>query len=394
MNYEFEIHPRDILYFRDGRPLGGSSDGFGSAWPHPALFHSALFGALQSRFSDQIGEWESTHKHLTPKEQARQARGKGLQVRRNFGGLKTWGPFPKNGQGIFVPTPADLLAQGGVAAPMKFSENGADNLPKPLIYPVGSLSGATKEKPGEWILLTELQRCLKGETEKIATVSAKDLYLSEARPGIGIDPRRRSTAEHQFYSAEYLRLKKNVSMAAFASCVAKKYNGTETDVLEELFRQTNLSDLLFGGQRGTVQLECSRSKDHLAEREPESFPGNRVKWVLLSPGYFIGGWLPGWVDRQSGAVLLKENKETAVDARLVAACVPKPLTVSGWNPATRAPKATRLLAAAGSVYYFECKTPEDAQRLYRILHGKTKSDALGEQGLGLGVCGKWNYVQL
>lgn len=109
-------------------------------------------------------------------------------------------------------------------------------------------------------------------------------------------------------------------------------------------------------------------------------PGNRVKWVLLSPGCFSGGWLPGWVDRESGAVLLKENKETAVDARLVAACVPKPVAVSGGNP-------------AGSVYYFECGTPEDAQRLYRILHGKTKSDALGEQELGLGVCGQWNYVQ-
>ena len=287
MNYEFEIHPRDILYFRDGRPLGGSSDGFGSAWPHPALFHSALFGALQSRFSDQIGEWESTHKHLTPKEQARQARGKGLQVRRNFGGLKTWGPFPKNGQGIFVPTPADLLAQGGVAAPMKFSANGANNLPKPLKYPVGNLSGATKEKPEAWILLMELQRYLKGETENIETVSAGKLYLSEARPGIGIDPGRRATAEHQFYSAEYLRLGKGVSMAAFASCVAKKYNGTETDVLEELFRQTGLCDLLFGGQRGTAQLERCREKSDLSAMDQKSFPGNRLnsfsKIICLNP---------------------------------------------------------------------------------------------------------------
>ncbi|WP_417170035.1 hypothetical protein [Victivallis sp.] len=23
MNYELELHPRDVLYFRDGRPLGG-----------------------------------------------------------------------------------------------------------------------------------------------------------------------------------------------------------------------------------------------------------------------------------------------------------------------------------------------------------------------------------
>ena len=70
MNYELELHPRDVLYFRDGRPIGGSSDGAGSAWPHPALFHSALLAALQYRFADRLGEWESEHRRWTDSEKS------------------------------------------------------------------------------------------------------------------------------------------------------------------------------------------------------------------------------------------------------------------------------------------------------------------------------------
>ena len=391
MNYELELYPRDVLYFRDGRPIGGSSDGVGSLWPHPALFHSALLAALQRRFADRLGEWESEHHRWTDLERKKHERGR---VRFHLGGLKSWGPFPKTDEGILAATPADLLAQGGVAAPMLLPERGVSNLPEPLKYPVGSFSGATKERPGEWLLLSELSLYLAGETQKLRTVSARELYLSEARPGIGIDAGRRAVEDGRFYSAEYLRLEKGVSMAAFASCTAKKYNGEETDLLGELFRETNRCDLIFGGQRGTAHLECCRSRSELIGPPPEAFPGNRVKWVLLSPAFFCGGWIPGWVDRRSGAVMLRENKSEAVDARMVAAFVPKPLAVSGWNPAAGAPKATRLLVPAGAVYYFECGSPEDAQRLSRILHGRTKPDALGEQGLGLGVCGRWNYIQL
>ena len=392
MNYELELQPRDVLYFRDGRPIGGSAEGSGAVWPHPALFHSALLAALQRRFSERLGEWESEHHRLTDSEKRKQERGK---VRFHLGGLKSWGPFPKTDEGILVATPADLLAQGGVAAPLLLPERGGvSNLPEPLKYPVGSFDGATKEKPGEWLFLSELSRYLAGETEKLRTVASRELYLSEARPGIGIDAERRVVAESRFYSAEYLRLRQGVSMAAFASCTAKKYNGAETDMLEELFRETNRCDLIFGGQRGTARLECCRRLTALVAAPPDSFPENRVKWVLLSPAFFCNGWIPGWLDRRSGAVMLRENKSETVDARLVAACIPKPQVVSGWNLATNVPKVTRLLVPAGAVYYFECRTQEDARRLCRILHGRTKPDALGEQGFGLGVCGRWDFMKL
>ncbi|MDD4180904.1 MAG: type III-B CRISPR module-associated Cmr3 family protein [Victivallaceae bacterium] len=426
MCYELEIHPRDVLYFRDGRPIGSSAEGSGAMWPSPSLFHSALLSALHGELGNNIKQWESSHEHLTEKELKRQKDGRGLKVRYNFGGLKTWGPFPKNDGNIYVPTPADLLAvddeqkndetiryTNGVMTPLELPEQGINNLPKPLKYSVGSLGKPSKKKPGEWISLNELSKYLDGKPVKPETVTASKLYSSEARPGIGIDPKTGTTEKSKFYldsgadsltshdfpktgttekskfySAEYLRLTEGTSMVAFAQCTAKKYDGTETDVLKEFFRPASQASFLFGGQRGVAYLECNRKKNNFPDATVKNI---QLKWVLLTPAYFSAGWLPGWVDQNNGNVLLKENKQKSVNAQLVAALVAKPTAISGWSVASGKPKATRLLVPAGSVYYFKCANVEDAERLCRILHGKTKSDMLGEQGFGFGVCGTWNF---
>lgn len=394
MNYELELNPRDVLYFRDGRPLGGSADGGGAWWPHPALLHSALLAAMHEHFGACLEEWEGRHRNYTSAEQRKQ---KSRKVRFQLGGLKSYGPFPKQDGEILVSTPADLLARGGVASPIQPSpRGGASNLPRPLKYPVGSLAGATKDKPGEWMPLSELDRYLKGDTEKLRTVSSDELFLSEARPGIAVDTASRAAADKKFYSAEYLRLCAGVTMTAVASCEARNREGT-LDVLARLFPEEGIRrDIIFGGQRGMVQLEGRRAKEGPVESEqPGSFPGNRIKFVLLSPALFRNGWIPGWTDSQDGRVKLREKGHDGdVDARLVAACIPKPQAISGWDSGGNVPKATRMLAPAGSVYYFECGSEEAALALCRCLHGRVRSDDLGEQGFGLGVCGRWDFTQL
>ena len=66
MNYQIEIVPRDRLFFKDARPLGGSNVGGGANWPLPTLFHSALLSAIHQHGYDD--SWESDHKNLTAKE--------------------------------------------------------------------------------------------------------------------------------------------------------------------------------------------------------------------------------------------------------------------------------------------------------------------------------------
>ena len=172
-----------------------------------------------------------------------------------------------------------------------------------------------------------------------------------------------------------------------------------------------------------------------------------MKWVLLSPAIFPaitagtskrntprhahpGGWLPTWIDPQSGHVLLQlvdekerdrrrklnyagqgyrsEENAVALPARLIAAVVPKPIPVTGWangdeslgEESKSGAKSTHLAVPAGSVYYFACDSATDAAQLAAALnwHGgditgttirNRRSTLLGEKGFGLGVCGTW-----
>ena len=85
----------------------------------------------------------------------------------------------------------------------------------------------------------------------------------------------------------------------------------------------------------------------------------RCRIVLTSPGIFTGGWqLPGMTNDQRLTL-------AGLTARVVAAAVSRADTVSGWNLATRAPKASQKTAAAGSVYWLDDlnTTPEALDKL-------------------------------
>ena len=83
-----------------------------------------------------------------------------------------------------------------------------------------------------------------------------------------------------------------------------------------------------------------------------------------------------------------------INARLVAACISKPIHFSGWDLGEQGPKPTLVAVPAGSVYYFEADTDEDARALVGALHSRTRSDYFGEKGMGLGYCGTWEFVDV
>lgn len=419
MCYELEIVPRDVMFFRDARPIGGSAEGSGASWPLPSTFYSSMLSAISERFAGV--DWESEHTKLTDREKKYN---KTEFTRFKFGGLKTWGPFPKDAEGhIYVPTPADLLpgnednSSAGVMNPVNMS-GGVNNLPAPLKYSVASNLKPTKKKLGEWISLDQFQKYLDGKVVDLKTVSSGKLFKAESRPGIGMDPESRTTEDGQFYSAEYLRLEKYVSMAAFAECDAKKYRQSQgNDVMEKFFADSCHDSLIFGGQRGVAWLESKREPSCASPlKMSASGQSTYIKWVLISPAYFKAGWHPGWVDETDGKVRLKasvprgnitreewrEKIKTAPDisAELVAARIPKPLFYSGWkldkscDAAGGAPKPTVMLVPAGSVYYFKCDSTAEAEKLVESLHGNTKSDEWGNKGFGLGVCSTWKLNEI
>jgi len=410
MNYQITIISRDRLFFNDARPLGGANIGSGASWPMPGVFHSALQSALHSVYDSS---WESRHSNLSDKEKAKIKRQNGNYSRYSLGGLKTYGPFPSVDDELYFPTPADIDSNGKAMNPVILP--GSSNLQKPLKYSVASSSPPSKEPKGEWISTSDLERYLKGES--CMTTNASELYVAESSPGVGINPDTRSNEDKKFYQAEYLRLNEKfkvvekeyrpVRMAAFAECEARRYTGEKVDVLEKFFNSSKNS-IIFGGQRGVVFLTAIRGRKLCTFDKPDSV---RVKWVLLTPGLFNNGWLPDWVDAETGDVKLKHRPEkgslsrkewreqianaTFIDAKLVAARISGSIHFSGWkldpekDNAGGIPKETRMAVPAGSVYYFECSGISEAAKLVEELHCRSKSSLLGEQGFGLGVCGTW-----
>jgi len=288
MCYQIEIEPRDKLFFRDGRPMGGSQPGAGAEWPLPTIFHSAMLSAFQHRWPEPR-QWEAV---LTAGDEGRSMR---------FGSLKTWGPFPKVGDDIYVPTPADIEPSGSVMHPI--TAIGSSNLPQPLTKVVANTSGPTKDVLGPWMRLADVAAYLRGESvDPAQTKLSQDLFITEHAPGVGIDPETRANEDKQFYSTEYLRLREDqgVKMVAFAECISRTASGSEHDVLDEYFSHGQRS-FIFGGQRGMAFLECRREKSRLPVGLPQ-IDGPCLKWVLLSPAQFKFGWLPAWIDEESGKV--------------------------------------------------------------------------------------------
>ncbi|WP_372808716.1 type III-B CRISPR module-associated Cmr3 family protein [Pontiella sp.] len=401
--YQLDIEPRDVLFFPEARPMAASSVGEGARWPVPQVFHNALLSALHG-----MERQEFEHEHQAGKSD------KNKNSTFRFGGLKTIGVFPVLGEKLCVPTPADLQYHGDELTLLKPVEKGRCDLPAPLTMVLKKEGPASKRVPAPWMLADDLLSYFSGDLAELTLVEQDTVFVQEARPGIGIDADSGTVEEGKFYLAEYLRLEKEVSLCGFAQCRQKRYaDGTDEDLLAPFFAQRKQVPFVFGGQRGVAFLESVR-ETHCTRLRENRPAGTRVKWVLLTPAIYTGGWLPSWIDADSGKLKTGDVekpprepgesreawrarfRQSGIDATLIAARIPKPFPYSGWRAhggredkdgnAIKGAHPTRLCVPAGAVYYFETNEPE---KLVDYLHGKTRSDELAEKGFGFGVCGTW-----
>jgi len=410
MRYQLQVVPRDVLFFRDARPMEGSFSGGGANWPLPSTWHSAMISAMYRKWPERHGTWEKEHLHRKNKSDRKFG---SSQLR--FGGLKTWGPFPSAGREIFFPVPGDITrdSKGTDSVSVYPVEVNYPNN-APLASLAVNMADPSKDTPGQWISAENLSAYL--ENREFRTVESEALYNVEPRPGISINVESGTAKKGIFYSAEYLRLRDHISMTAFAECYSLGRDGVNYDLIEKLISEDPSFSMTFGGQQGVVFLEEARMSP-LYFPDLSHISGRFLKWVLLSPAVFVQhGWAPGWIDSTEGGwkvrlkvPLPREKNESRkswrtrlqsappINAFLSAAALGKPRAFSGWREIfsdsvemKSGPGRTLLAVPAGSVFYFECASDEDAMNLAGHLHGKVKSDILGEQGFGLGVCGTWN----
>jgi len=447
------LSPSDVLFFRDGRPMGGSLAGHGAAWPLPTVTNAALHAALW-RAGDTF---EKVHSHRRGKSGDYSD-----QRDRKFGSLATAGPFPvlKDGAWLF-PGPLDVgLTEderdttGATLLPLSTGfDKSRSSLAKPLRYAVANTRLPTKKRPQPWWNRAAWEQYLGTEQKPASPGFFSDAEFSDTEfsYGIGIDPETATQNGEQFYSAHYLRLKPGCRMGLLASAKDKGFRDPSgnDDLLAALFPNSGAeTPVIVGGQ----QRLCSVRRDNpkvIGLPRGKSAGFNEadgrllVKWVLLSPAIFPeitagtskrgterkahpGGWLPTWICPETGKVLLQtidqeERKRRRqlnaagtgyesnpnIDATLVAAITGKPIPVTGYalphetTGAKGGTKPTHLAVPAGSVYYFECASADAAGKLAAALnwHGagdfstirNRRSTLFGEKGFGLGVCGTWQF---
>lgn len=460
--HQILLEPTDVLFFRDGRPMSGSLAGHTAAWPLPDITNHALHAALHRAGLE--GAHPHREKQADGSLEQRDRRFGSLLTAGPFP-VVIDGPGGQAAHWYF-PCPRDLQNSGGIEitlSPARSSDGSTtwsgSNLPAPLRYPVASCRPPSKEAGGElWISSGAFADYLRGGSKPESGLGAAcflrdgDFADLEQTIGIGIDADTGTTgrgdAQGKIYSAHYLRLREQARLGMFAEAMDKTNGGSggKRDLIASLFTDQPRSIVVGGQQRictahrsdapQWLPLPRGLAKDFKAVGDGSERRW-LVKWVLISPAVWPGihgdaegivphpgGWLPNWICPSSGAVLLKtgdtsrrdrESRESwrgrvramaPLTARLVAALVPKPLTVTGWalpNESARpkgGAKSAHLAVPAGAVYYFEASSADAAVRLAEALnwHGSStgpgeirnrRSTLLGEKGYGLGVCGTW-----
>lgn len=418
----FDFLPADTLFFRDARPLSaGNSYGRGAQWPLPTVLHGALRAALLGLKGETPTVRHPGHDRV--------GKPRGSYASESFNWLNLRGPFPydhRKGE-VYFPIPRDLVPADRSESPAAerlhlIPPGGTGNLPKPLALLTASFAPPGKAALSQWVDGGFFRDYLAG-ISPLGHPAKLELWDSEHRTGVAINAETQTVADGQIYAAEHLRLRSDIALRFATS--APQANGHLRDGELEAFDRLSSATLQLGGEGRCGLLE---SRDAELSLPFVTISGLRVKWVLLTPAVFVGGWLPGWVDASTGSVKLRSKpagfprrdmrrkRRTAagltdeekfsgreIDATLVAACTGKPQVVGGWDltgPQPRriendvrlspSPKPTLLAVPSGSVYYFETRTPDDAQALATALQGRCRSDFYGEKGLGLGVCGNWD----
>ena len=392
----FELEPRDVLFFRDGRPMDVDKDrkgdifnvGHGANWPRPDQLFSAVIHELLRDPTIPESKWYGT-----------------------ISDLRITGPFSALNGELYLPMPLDWDMKL-----FSFDDSiGKTDVPEPLTAGFADRVQEKKSYP-KWISLEDYVRYLKGEvglgkgdTEPdVPNKGGEKLFGIETRVGTTLDAvtgasrRVGGRNESGQYEAEYLRLEKDVRMLCAIEC----------DKVSDLVGKS----VRFGGQGGMARFVESKYDlcGKLASL-PRGESSRFVRWTLLTPALFAAGWYPNWLERTvdesdssriklTGKVMIpmdkvlrrpgelraayrarmKEECRPFQTAHLVAACIGKAIAFSGYDSLDRE-KPTELAVPAGSSYVFECDTPDEAAKLIEALNLKPMSD-LGEKGFGFGVC--------
>lgn len=363
----YELKPRDVLFFRDGRPMDADKTklkdvrniGHGAVWPRPDYLYKGVIHALLNETAGvKFGDFPS---------------------------LKVMGPYPLAEDTLYLPRPLDW--------DMAIEPCPCTDLPKPLECGFIDRTEGKKKLPS-WITMEDFKKYLVSGCNGMFAPSHSDglLFGTESRIGTTLDAftgaSKRVKGRHASgqYQGEYLRLAKGVSMwcSVETGRIGMAKDAPPAPETPKAF--------VMGGQGGMV-VRHDTDVDLVSQLPPPAVTVDGdvfVRWTLIAPALFREtGWLPGWCrdsrkdpadPKPLGTVMFPDCH----GCRLVGACTGKPICFSGWDMETGI-KPTVLAVPQGSAYLFRCADKTSAEALVSRLHLRRQSDE-GPQGFGIGVC--------
>lgn len=418
--------------------MEGSLSGHGGHFPLPHVLSGALHAGLH-RAGFESGF--HTHRQVAVDKSRAETRD------RKFGALVSAGPFPVTldaGSLVekwYFPGPLDCELDGNqikqIQKPYRLKGEGSS--PTLLQYAIARTEQPRKGATNPTWIDKETFDAYLGEGEAVSAGSndgVEPFFDLEHSYGIGIDRDSQTVEEGKFYSATSLRLRPFARLGCLAS-LKHSHNAEIPDLIEKLFAEDHR--VVVGGEMRICRVERSSIHDSQTLPLPLSpeIEDRRVKWILLSPAIYPaiqnaqgqthpGGWLPNWIDSETGEVRLLDGPGRAkakrlkanghdvhpgkpIRAKLVAARIGAPQVITGWSneldtsPDLSGAKHAYKAVPAGSIYYFEAPSTEEARRLALVLqwHANTagthilnrRSTLLGEKGYGIGVCGNWQPLE-
>jgi CRISPR-associated protein Cmr3 len=364
MNY-FSLTPQDAWFFRDGRPYNHEESNQAdveSVFPPPAR---TLTGAVRAALARANG-WTGQHRGWPAK--VRQAFGSGPN---DLGKLEFIGPFLlREGQPLW-PMPRHVLGRfegdRWIAkaflhpGPLLTTDQGKRNLPE-IILPPGEKREGLKPAEVAWITKAGLAQILDGHVPSPDAAFRQDkLWRLEARVGLNRDELTHKVGQGDLYSPSYVRFCRHVSLGlGFAGLL----NGMNS--LPALFP--------LGGESRLAQ--CDPWTDNPLPEAPSagSFAPNgqgcvEFTVILLTPGRFADptAFFPG--------------------ARLVSACIGKPVPIGGWDSLANEPLALEPFHPAGSVWFLDAPADEFCKSIHDR-HGRRMGE-FAIHGFGQIAIGHW-----
>lgn len=384
------VEPLDPLIARDGRPSSVGGHFFTVSFPYPSM----LAGAVRTRMGCENGAF--TLKGETALAELREkviVRGPLLAELRPDGEevLQWLVPAPRDLTFLRPREDKTILKRH---LPLSLDPGEAmDSLSEEGLFPAGysgdeSYGKPPKDQPAFW-RWAEFERWLTAPADQ-EDVDLKSLGIEslpiETRAHLAIQSGERVGIDGMFFQTSGLRfLQQGASrleprrFALSLWCQGARVAG------RDLALERQIAPL--GGERrlarwSPASQEWPRMPESLRERIVND---RRARLILLTPALFEKGALPSW---NNGVWPLGGP----VKATVRAACVSRPVVVSGWDLAAGRPKATKRLAPGGSVYFLELAGEEEALRHWcdeTWLHCISDGEQDRRDGFGLAALGVW-----